>query len=132
MTRAAAIAPLTARVSYCTFYRVLVLLLEANPAWIEVETDLSSAMVLKSPYNWTQLRLCMFARARPRGPARGVANLGTSSSVPENGSSGIRIRIRYITSTHGNTISSMSKKRLSHSPRIRRDLIVGRVKSGLT
>ena len=34
--------------------------------------------------------------------------------------------------THGDTIGSMSKKRLSHSPRIRRDLFVGRVKSGLT
>eukprot|EP01043_Picozoa_sp_COSAG02_P112491 COSAG02_NODE_48686_length_332_cov_0.652361_1_plen_65_part_10 len=42
-------------------------------------------MVLKSPYNWTQLGLCMFARARPRARPRGVANLGTSSLVPENG-----------------------------------------------
>ena len=26
---------------------------------------LVAAMVLKSPFNWAQLRLCMFARARP-------------------------------------------------------------------
>ncbi len=38
-------------------------------------------MVLKSPYNWTRLRHCMFARARPRARPRGVANLGTSSLV---------------------------------------------------
>ena len=71
------------------------------------------------------------ARARERSgrddvtPARAVLEVfmiltGCEIDVPGMHSC-INYELRYITSTHGITIGSMSKKRLSHSPRVRRD-----------